>query len=137
MKLPVKFWWKCYFFIAIAFGGAAIWAAIAYSEPPHVAESADVASWVLSLVGVFGFAFSRPILVPLLWKIWVAVAFIWDIGRIVYDYAIEPEIPEAWLVVSVVLLVGLLIIPQYIALYLYGFRSDDLWKGGDSTLSGE
>jgi hypothetical protein len=133
MRPPFKFWWKVYFCLAALFAVASIWVVAGGEQAVSAIDVADFGWWTISLVGVFGFAFSKAIGRSEVWKVWLPLAVIWELGIFAYDYVYESERLDLWLTVLVVLTVAVLIIPQYVALYLYAYRSEPLWKNRDLT----
>lgn len=84
-------------------------------------------TWIFSLVGVFGFAFSRTILNRRLWQIWLPGVVIWDSAVLTEEYLHEPMAVDSWFILAYVLVGVILVLPEYVALYLYGYRSNLLW----------
>ena len=116
--------WKIYFFILT--GLLLVLYAITFSGPLEgVLHYLDVPISTVALVGVYGYAFKKPIGHHNLWKIWFFVIVLWD-G---FYNLIPPESAVFKPVDLVAILIGYgIIIPGYVALYLYGFRSQPLWE---------
>ena len=119
--------WKIYawflaFLLAVGYG-VLIWEGI------EVRDIVDMLISLVALIGVFGYAYKRKIISEDLWRVWFFVIIGWDIF---YNLVLEDftEFSEFTTIeISIVIIIMLiLIIPEYIALFLYGFRSEALWK---------
>jgi hypothetical protein len=99
---------------------------------PGMWDYLDMAISVGALMGFVGFAFEFRIISMNLWKVYFFLAISWDIFYSfiivkMLDLAVhlpnEEKMTWATLAVSFALL-----IPEYICLYLYGYRSEPLWE---------
>lgn len=97
-------------------------------EPWEIRDIAELSAWVFSLVGVFGFAYSRVLLRPLVWRAWLPTVIIWDIWVVVIETAMVPNESSISLAAMVSVLMLVLILPEYLALYFYGYRSNEIWQ---------
>jgi hypothetical protein len=88
----------------------------------------DIPISLIALVGVFGYAYKRKIIGERFWQFWLFVAIGWDIlvHGALEDFSDLGEISTIEIGIGLAV-AALLILPQYIALYLYGFRSTALW----------
>lgn len=137
-------WWKIYFVVVLLLQ---IWA---YSDglPDNgigIFKDLDFLFTIVMLMGLFGYAFKKRFLAQSFWKIWIFVIVVWDFLYgfyiINYDMKNDPEIIElmshnllAVIAVIIALIIIAFILPSYIAVYLYGFRSNDIWdrdRGSD------
>jgi hypothetical protein len=81
-------------------------------------------TWV-GIVGLFGFAYKKVLGEQNFWKRWFIFNLIFEISYAVFEYFPEEFVAEdVW---SAVLGYSLFL-PYYIALYLYGYKSDSLWN---------
>ena len=93
----------------------------------------DMAVTVGALMGFMGYAYKFRIISMTLWKVYFFLAIVWDIFyniiiTLVLNLAVHlPNEPKMG--ASGVLLSFAIVIPEYIALYLYGFQSESLWTG--------
>jgi hypothetical protein len=93
----------------------------------------DLGITLVGAVGLFGYAYSRCIGGPALWKAWFPVQLLWDLS---YSFLLVPSgvagqipLPEGETISAVDSALGLLVAsPLYAALYLYGYRSSTLWR---------
>lgn len=116
--------WKIYFFILT--GLLLVLYAITFSGPLEgVLHYLDVPISMVALLGIYGYAFKRPIGHYNLWKIWFFVIVLWDGFYNLIPFKAAVFQPSD----LVAILIGYgIIIPGYVALYLYGFRSQSLWE---------
>jgi len=98
-----------------------------YYESRDILDIIYYGTWFLSLVGVFGFAYSKIIMSKRLWQVWLPIVVLWDTGVLVNQYMYEPVEMEPWFLVLVAVITVIVILPEYLALYFYGYRSDPLW----------
>jgi len=87
------------------------------------------------IVGLFGYAFSKPIGSPRFWQRWALIQPLWDLT---YAFVFEPmgwasQLPDSEPESRIEWLVGqaigfALVAPIYLALFRYGHRSHRLWK---------
>lgn len=90
----------------------------------NLLRSLDGLPGLLAVIGVLGYAHHRPVL----WRwVWMAVAVmlpLWDIAMGAWIYPrLEPQqnsTREYFLLMP-------LFLPEYLALFRYGYRSDALW----------
>jgi hypothetical protein len=90
---------------------------------------------LVGVLGVYGFAYKRRIFNPLFWKMALFLVIGWDTFYNFYlaDWSTQAEyfdkfgfIIAAMSIVSLAIPIILTVL-EYIALYLYGFRSPDIW----------
>lgn len=124
-----RLFWKVYFFLAVVL-------TIGYFVAPHLIDDTTEMGWLewaliplsaVQLLGLFGFAFERRVSVQGLWRL----VFIASIAYEIWDWYSVMTMPDV--VGSGIFLIGigvavLLEIPMLIALFLYGFRSRELWR---------
>lgn len=123
-------WWKIYFwFLFLTECLYAGWIII----DPEGAEAVPsdyygLIIYVFVLLAIFGFAYSKRFLTRILWQLFFPFVLLWDLWFIFIDgdwqdimtLGITP------LIASLIIIITLMI-PQYIALYCYGFREHELW----------
>jgi len=87
---------------------------------------------IIGVMGLFGYAYKRRILKPDFWKYYFFVTVVWQFPYGFYFFKNEVELiefmnqnPIAAIIIAVICF-GICL-PAYIAIYLYGFRSKDLW----------
>lgn len=85
----------------------------------------DLPITFVAYLGLVGYAFRRRIASRPLWK-GVCVVFIaWEF---LFNFFLSPESLERVGIAEVVLWMAVLLVPEYVALWRYGYRSDDLWN---------
>ena len=93
-------------------------------------EFAEALLWPVGMLGLYGFSFSRGFGKAIYWKfiflIVIATDFIYPTVCLFEEWpAVIEEIGSDF---GAFILVGLvLVVPFYIALYLYGWRSNSIW----------
>ena len=130
VSLHRRFAWKIYLLLMIVL--MALLFAFEGAQWIQTADVIDLAVFAIATVGLFGFAYRRRIGSRTFWSMWLPVEVVWDFAVLL---AIEPagfayRFPdgERTAVFSVETAVGvLLVLPLYIALYRYAFRSPELW----------
>jgi hypothetical protein len=98
---------------------------------PSLYDFLDMVVAVGALMGFFGYAYEFRIISMKLWKVYFFLVIAWDLFyniliSMILDLAVHfpNEGKITWLDV---LLSFMMVVPEYIALFLYGFRSDSLW----------
>ena len=120
--------WKIYFWVLLLFYLLGAVAAVWFLDDTHVEEVdyLDFCFAMLALVGVFGFTYKKVILNFNVWRVYLPFVILWDIS---YSVLRDEWVGGEKLVLEIVALglMLLVLIPQYIAIYLYGFHSRQLW----------
>lgn len=123
--------WKIYFIALLTLTIGAYIAA--FSDFDYI----DIPLNMISMIGLFGYAYKRRFFFRGFWKYWLFVIIFWD------SLHLFLSIKHSWIndresielaghnfIVAIIIgaAIGLAIfLPGFIALYLYGFRSKDLW----------
>jgi hypothetical protein len=128
MKHIPKFWWKLYFWLMVGLLIGVVFLNLDYQESMTAVDFIYYATWLFSLVGVFGLAYSKVFLHKRVWQVWLPMVIAWDIGLEIYDYIQDPTELDPLAVAFIGVFFVILIVPEYVALYLYGYRSDLLWS---------
>lgn len=79
----------------------------------------DMPVSIVLVVGVFGYAFRRPLLIPGFWRVWLVGQIAWDVTYNLLGLDREGRSLALYLVFTV---------PAYVALVLYGFFSESVWR---------
>ncbi len=126
-------WWKIYFWFV--FITECLYAAWVIADPEGTdagpSDYFDLVLYAFVLLALFGFAYSRRFLTKKTWQYFFPFILLWDLWFIFIDGDWE-EVMRLGLIVFLVSLIIIiaLMIPQYIALYCYGFREHELWQTG-------
>lgn len=124
--------WKIYFWFLVMVVGAFFGASLV--QGLDAVKIIDFVISLISLAGLFGFAYRRKIGVSLLWKVWLPVIVAWDAWTNFLWNGLSGFHGLAWLDVIVVGAVfDAIFAGEYIALYLYGFRSEEIWRKANSA----
>lgn len=116
-------WWKVYFWIIAAQVVGTPIAAIHTSD----LTVKDLIDWVFVVVGVtglFGFVYNKHIGDKRLWKVFLPVFIAWDVFIRLISPSYSESNPELSYYIAAILLFAILV-PQYIALYRYGYRNSE------------
>jgi hypothetical protein len=127
-----RLWWKAYFFLMLVLTVIGIGFAPFFLESPE----RDWWDWIfipmycLQLVGLFGFAYWRPIAVPLIWRATFAVSIpyeVWNMASLI----LEDGPSHGLMIFMIGVAIAMLLIqgPLFIAIYRYGFKCKELWHG--------
>ncbi|MCU7920517.1 MAG: hypothetical protein KZQ95_19500 [Candidatus Thiodiazotropha sp. (ex Epidulcina cf. delphinae)] len=120
--------WKIYFFVLLLLYAIYVAAAILYPEVMRleIVDYIDLGFAMLALLGVFGYAFKKAVLNQSVWKVYLLFIILWDISfTVLRDEWIGGE-DLMYEILSLVIM-ALILIPQYVAIFRYGFRSKQLW----------
>ena len=86
--------------------------------PPELAtprEMIDIPVSVVSLIGLFGFAFKIRIGTTTFWQFWLFTTISWDL---VYNFLLTPHSAVS---AHKIAIGAIIFVPEYIALYKYSF----------------
>ena len=118
--------WKIYFWclsILLLFTYGSI-----FSDSPSAVDFLDAPFSGIALSGLFAFAYGKRFVNRHFWRVWLIVIVCWDlIYNLVFTHYLGIAHPELTGSVAETLMGLVLLMPEYIALYLYGYRSDNLW----------
>jgi len=119
--------WKLYAWCMAVLFACAIADTLMHS--PSTVSCFDVAFSIATLIAVFGFAYKKAILESTVWRFWLYWIVAWDL---MYATFFEDwSFLNAWNTPKVIIAIAVAVIfaaPTYVALYLYAFRSESLWK---------
>lgn len=134
--------WKFYFWVITPLMVAGTGLAIAeslgflldegdpfFDEPWTWLDWLDTFIISVSLIGLFGIAYQKTIGKQIFWKRWFVFVIIFDIAYIINDYRNGIYGTEdMWRPEIVFPLLIIIVLPYYIGLYLYAFKSDAVWN---------
>jgi hypothetical protein len=124
-----KWGWKLYLWIMAALFLGSIPLAVQSGYVFDLMDLADYGTWFMTLVGVYGLAYAKGILHKRIWRYWLPIVLVWDFGSQARGYLLDPASMDDRLVLYIVATGVVVALPGYVALYLYGYRSDGLWAG--------
>ncbi len=101
----------------------------------------DLAFTIISCIGFFGFIYKKTFFSKAFWKKWLFIIIIWDIiyNTLLQDYSelISEFSDLSTIEILVSMAIGIMIIiPYYVAIYLYGYKSFELWNEKDESKIG-
>ncbi len=132
---PRSIWWKLYFALVVLLQLLTIAVVLPETSLGPI-ETIDLPASMISLLGMWAFAFQRQLGRARFWQIWFPVIVTWDMVILFYfvpqglAYALSGSDPTTATENLFSLALGA---PLYAALYLYAFRSNDMWSARDST----
>lgn len=99
---------------------------------PGIFDYLDMIISVGALMGFIGYAYEFRIISMTLWKVYFFLAIAWDLFyniliSMVLNLAVHLPFEEKTTWVGVLVSFAI-IIPEYIALFLYGYKSEMLWE---------
>lgn len=122
-------WWKIYTWLL------AVFLVLSYSfiiaATPTIVDLIDIPISIVAWLGLLAFSYSKRFLFEPFWRTWLVMIIGWDI---IYNFVfagllgIGQEIQGMDPVTVVEAVVGLvLLVPEYYAIFLYGFRRQEIW----------
>jgi len=106
--------WKTYFFFFLVLSAPSITPLVYYTV---LEWAVDLSFLVITTVGLFGFAWSKPILDQRFWKVLAPICVMWNLGHaFVMIQTIEPAITT------------MLALPSLIGVCLYAFQANQIWQ---------
>ena len=82
----------------------------------------DYLMWLIGLVGIYGYTFKKTIFGSGFWRYFLPVLVVWDafitFREFISEFKLEGE-PYLYLLIILYIII---LIPEYIGLYLYGFK---------------
>lgn len=82
-----------------------------------------------ALLGVFGYVYKLRIYSVQIWKIWTIVFFLYTfITTLLTDWSTFIQLAEPGFIAFFIPFAVVLTVPLLIALYLYSFRSPEIWE---------
>jgi hypothetical protein len=116
--------WKVYAYAVVALQLFGLYYGLAEID---AIRALDYSVTVVGVVGLFGFAYRRPILERWFWRPWSLLNPAWDFAMGAWVYPREnPQFARETAMVYFVLM--LLFVPEYVALIRYGYFSPELWS---------
>jgi len=127
--------WKIYFwiFLIMAFVGHFSSFYIFPAEHRFLVYLGSIFS-IISLVAIFGYAFKHSIMKPGFWKAFLFILIMWEISSFLLSSKLYPSEVNPINNPVITLLTFITSFPGYIAIYLYGYRSVELWKNEESEV---
>jgi len=119
--------WKIYFWfllvvVGFLFGGFLV-------QGLDMIKILDFPIALVSLAGLFGYAYQQSIGESLFWKAWLPVVFVWDIStNFLWDGLFGFHGLDRLEVIAVIAVFYAIFMAEYVALFLYGFRSEAIWR---------
>ena len=126
--------WKIYFWLL------GVLLVLAYvmllSSHPTVFDFLDVPISLVALAGGFAFAYKRRLISKGFWRLWLVAIVAWDLA---YNLLLTDMLGLAQQLegeesgTAATLVFWATIVPEYVAIYLYGYRRDTIWSEEGDT----
>jgi len=119
--------WKIYFWfllvvVGFLFGGFLV-------QGLDMIKILDFPISLVSLAGLFGYAYHVSIGESLFWKAWLPVVFVWDVStNFLWNGVFGFHGLDRLEVIAVIAVFYAIFMAEYVALFLYGFRSEAIWR---------
>lgn len=124
--------WKIYFILLLIIYFMSY---MGYEEM-RLWELIDLVLFITSMIGLYGFSWSRKLFTPQFWKSFIIASIIWNTGYNYFiplpafiDEIINSEMSQA----SLATLSLIPYIPCLIGVYLYGFKRPALWEDNNNN----
>ena len=88
------------------------------------AEILDDLVTIIGIVGLLGYAFRRPVGIRRIWRLW---AVVFPTSNAVIGLWVYPHTGTGGHIGYFAAMLSLF--PQYLAVFLYGYHSPDIWRG--------
>ncbi len=99
------------------------WFELTDDEFSEALDYFDYLFWLIALIGVFGYCYGKRILTKKFWQIFLPFIIIWDLFIAFYEIDLEPELQEPILLSIVIIIYFVILLPEYIGLYLYSYKN--------------
>ena len=123
--------WKSYFVLLSLLYVGTLASILADSSPSSLFHYVDSFISGVALAGVFGYAFRKKLLHERFWCVLLPIFVVWDIW---FNKNAYPEGFPSLTHQIVYVMLWIFIFLEYFALYLYGYRSKDIWTRKDISL---
>jgi hypothetical protein len=122
----MRIFWKVYFWI-FAFIVVSGYTAM-LSENTTIYHYFDMLFSILGLVGLWCYAYGKGLLHPGVWRLFFCLFFFWNVINIIYGpfYACNELVGQKEQLHAKLIPIAISL-PAYFALFLYGFRSEEIW----------
>ena len=120
--------WKIYFFISLITLLVSPFYYVLEPSTFKIKDAIDYIVWSIGLLGLFGFAYQRRTINVLFWKVWFFILVVWDTSFTINSFFEEPVKFDGLSIFIAAMIFIVLILPQYFAIYLFGFKSAQIWN---------
>ena len=119
---------KIYLVLIVFLFPFTLWMEATDDQASRITDVLDYVFWLIAIIGVVGYSYQKTILSASFWKKYLPFVIGWDAFIVYYEVTSDPELftDEFGLgfVVAIVLIGFLILLPQYIAIYLYGYKTN-------------
>jgi hypothetical protein len=124
----ISFFYKLYlWFTLIIFGS--VFYELYFLNEAGIFEYIDIPFTIFGLIGLFGYVYKKAIFNITIWKWYFFIIIIWDIVYTIFLFDTHITQDLSLGVKTGIFIFGFaLFLPYYVALYLYGYKSDCVWN---------
>ncbi|HVK98427.1 MAG TPA: hypothetical protein VM553_01370 [Dongiaceae bacterium] len=126
---PSKKLWKAFFWFLLVLEVLSVWSMVEDAEP-LIDMLLDVAIYTFVLLALYGYSYNKPLLTRSVWKLLIPIALAYDIYSLteldIDD--VESKAEMIFLVVFCVVVIGPITVLQYMGLFRYAYRADEIWR---------
>lgn len=127
--------WKIYLIAIFLLASWTLLDELTESSQFDLISFADQIFLFSGFVGVFGYSFRRRLFQPKFWRTLLPIVVVWDIWLGLDSFKEFHSVlnqDEVWIAYMALVFALVLIVPTYVALYLYGYRSRNIWERSDT-----
>jgi len=120
--------YKVYFWLLVPTFGF-LYINSTFLNKPNVYDYIDLPFSLFGLAGLFGYVYKKTLFNAMIWKIFLIFIIAWDTLYAFFLY--EPQSTNTLSLgvkIGAASILFCLLLPYYVALYLYGYRSDSIWN---------
>lgn len=122
MKKFLKFYvWIMTFLVPLLF-----WYEFTDESVPDAVDYLDFVFWIIAMVGVVAYCYEKEVFVRRFWQAYFPFIILWDLYIVYREVAPDPEMNEPTLLLIFVVIYLIMVVPEYIGLYLYAYGNDQL-----------
>ncbi len=128
---PSKLKWKIFFWVLASLEGLSMIYNFVYPEEQGLGSIiGELIVYSLILTGLFGFAYNKKILFQKFWRYLIPAGIGWDVYTIFLTgyFEVTEEYELYILIGTLVILVLPILIFQYLALFFYSYKSENIWS---------
>ncbi len=134
VKEPYQLAYKIYFWV-LTVSALPLYFFIPENELSKINILIDFFASIISLIGLFGYVYKKPIFRSVIWKVWFIICIGWQLYYFTLtDIPDNSEIPIVGKIIFMIIFIAFMF-PFYLALYLYGYKSDQLWESAQNDIT--
>ena len=108
-------------FVAILFL-LIVWIEMDDPSGSDIIDYLDYLTWMVAISGVIFYTYRKLVLSEWFWRVFLPAIIVWDIFVTVRELYGEPNLDDPSFMLFVVCFYSVILVPQYVGLYLYGYK---------------